>query len=60
MTQKALGRFLWTYDNLNPNPNTEKGNFLKREARELASVSLINQAKMTQKAVGISHELGNI
>ena len=32
MTQKAVGRFLWTYENpnpnanpsLNPNPNTEK------------------------------------
>ena len=30
MTQKAFGRFLWTYDNPypnpnpNPNPNTEK------------------------------------
>ena len=44
MTQKAVGRFLWTYDNPNPNPkpNTEKGNFFKKEERELASVSLIN------------------
>ena len=49
MTQKAVGRFLWTYDNPNPNPNKEKRKIFLKKARELASVSLINQSKMTQK-----------
>ena len=33
MTQKALGRFLWTYDNPNPNPNpnTEKVKFFLKK-----------------------------
>ena len=37
MTQKAVRRFLWTYDNPNPNsnPNTEKRNFFLIKAREL-------------------------
>ena len=60
MTQKALGRFLWTYDspypnpnpNSNPIPNKEKHNSIFKKARELASVSLINQSKMTKKVVG--------
>ena len=32
MTQKAVDRFLWTYDNPNPNPNpnTEKRYNLKK------------------------------
>ena len=48
MTQKAVGRVLWTYDNPSPNPNsnpnTEKRKFFvkKQKVRELASVFLIN------------------
>ena len=47
MTQKAVGRFLWTQENpnpnpnanpsLNPNPNTEKRKKYFKKARELAS-----------------------
>ena len=50
---------MWTQDkpNPNPNPNTEKQNKFLKKARELASVSLINQSKMTQKDVGRSHKL---
>ena len=59
MTQKAVGRFLWTYDNpnLNPNPTPEKQKFFLKKAREFAFVSLINQSKMTKKAVGRIHKL---
>ena len=64
MTKKALGSFLWTYDkpnstpnpNPNPNPNKEKRFFFKK-ACELASVSLKNQSKMTQKAMSRSQKL---
>ena len=50
MTQKAVGRFLWTYDNPNPNlnsnpspnPKTEKREKSFKIALELAFVSLIN------------------
>ena len=41
MTKKAVGRFLWTYDN--PNPNTEKQKKILKKACELTSVFLINQ-----------------
>ena len=42
MTQKAVGRFLWTYDNPNPIPNTEKQKTFSKKARKLAFVSLID------------------
>ena len=42
MTKKAVGRFLWTYDNPNPNPNTEKI-ILKKHMNQTLSLLKISQ-----------------